>query len=417
MGGLACSIHDADSAAAIRLRIAECQIYLPDSEIRRLATYADGRHSFAFISIQSMVTYARFLQEIRALDGSPRPWYTDGSELPCVEFRFPSQTPILPTHAIGNSEGFYKIQNCLVLGYVNPSPDIPTDNLSDRNLRWWELAALTPANRLFGVRILSERPPMTSTAGVGHIERYLYRDTDGHVLEYRDQAVGPAAWAASPCASAHPPCRRALATPTAAARSVNILIRSIRRPSGRSSGVRPAAPGRRLRPFPGWRLDDLVADALMSPLGMVVLHVLLDHILQVPLAEDQHPIGHFGAGGQHEALREAVRPRTSRRDLDHLDARVGERVNLAEQITQRADALIEVVQATAEVLGESPEFTRIVNSLAGDRDVKLLLVAAGRPLVIVAGNRNSWAGLPLSISPVDESLKVPPKLSSYETDV
>jgi hypothetical protein len=46
------------------------------------------------------------------------------------------------------------------------------------------------------------------------------------------------------------------------------------------------------------------------------------HLAQVPLSEDQHPIGQFGADRQHEAFGEAVRPRTPRRDLDHLDARV-----------------------------------------------------------------------------------------------
>ena len=43
---------------------------------------------------------------------------------------------------------------------------------------------------------------------------------------------------------------------------------------------------------------------------------------QVLLAEDQHPVGDLGADGQHEAFGEAVRARTPRRDLDHLDARV-----------------------------------------------------------------------------------------------
>jgi hypothetical protein len=42
----------------------------------------------------------------------------------------------------------------------------------------------------------------------------------------------------------------------------------------------------------------------------------------VSLPEDQHPVGDLGADGQHEAFGEAVRPRTARRDLDHLDTRV-----------------------------------------------------------------------------------------------
>ncbi len=45
-------------------------------------------------------------------------------------------------------------------------------------------------------------------------------------------------------------------------------------------------------------------------------------LTQVPLTEDQHPVGDLGSDGQDEAFGEAVRPRTPRRDLDHLDARV-----------------------------------------------------------------------------------------------
>ena len=42
------------------------------------------------------------------------------------------------------------------------------------------------------------------------------------------------------------------------------------------------------------------------------------------LAEDQHPVGDLSPHRQHEAFGEAVRPRASRRDLDHLDARIGQ---------------------------------------------------------------------------------------------
>jgi hypothetical protein len=46
------------------------------------------------------------------------------------------------------------------------------------------------------------------------------------------------------------------------------------------------------------------------------------HHAQVPFTEDQHPISDLGPHRQHEAFGEAVRPRTPRRDLDHLDARI-----------------------------------------------------------------------------------------------
>ena len=44
----------------------------------------------------------------------------------------------------------------------------------------------------------------------------------------------------------------------------------------------------------------------------------------MPLAEDQHAVGEFGLNGQHEAFGEAVRPRATRLDLDHLDPRIRE---------------------------------------------------------------------------------------------
>jgi hypothetical protein len=62
----------------------------------------------------------------------------------------------------------------------------------------------------------------------------------------------------------------------------------------------------------------------MRSLQVVVRGVLGQYPAEVPLAEDQHAVGEFGADGQHEAFGEAVRPWTSWRDLDHLDTRVRE---------------------------------------------------------------------------------------------
>jgi len=76
----------------------------------------------------------------------------------------------------------------------------------------------------------------------------------------------------------------------------------------------------------------------------------------VSLAEDQHPIGHLGADGQHESLGEAVRPRAARRDLDHFDARLGqhgaERCRelsrpIANQESEPGDMVTEVHQQVA----------------------------------------------------------------------
>jgi hypothetical protein len=72
----------------------------------------------------------------------------------------------------------------------------------------------------------------------------------------------------------------------------------------------------------------------MRPPRVVVRGVHGKHPAQVPLTEDQHPIGDLGPDGQHEALGETVRPRTPRRDLHHRDARVRHhRVELRRELT------------------------------------------------------------------------------------
>ena len=62
----------------------------------------------------------------------------------------------------------------------------------------------------------------------------------------------------------------------------------------------------------------------MRPPGVVVVGVHGKHLVQVPLAEDQHPVGDLDADGQHDAFGEAVHPGAPRRDLDHLDLCIGQ---------------------------------------------------------------------------------------------
>lgn len=57
---------------------------------------------------------------------------------------------------------------------------------------WWELVAIGRDGRPWGLRMLSDRAPMTSNDGVGEIERYIYRDAEGNACEYRDTATGRA---------------------------------------------------------------------------------------------------------------------------------------------------------------------------------------------------------------------------------
>ena len=85
----------------------------------------------------------------------------------------------------------------------------------------------------------------------------------------------------------------------------------------------------------------------MWTVSVVVSHVLGEHGRQVPLADDQHPVGAFAADGAHPALGERVRPGRLRRGLDHVDAGGGEhgvedrgefRVPVAEQEPQPGSA-------------------------------------------------------------------------------
>jgi hypothetical protein len=47
-------------------------------------------------------------------------------------------------------------------------------------------------------------------------------------------------------------------------------------------------------------------------------------VTQVPVAEDEHPVGELGAGGEHEPFCTGIRTGTPRWDLDGSEASVGE---------------------------------------------------------------------------------------------
>ena len=58
-------------------------------------------------------------------------------------------------------------------------------------------------------------------------------------------------------------------------------------------------------------------------LAVVVPGVLGQDVPKVALAEDRHPVGELGTGGEHEPLRVGVRARAAGRDLQGGDAGVG----------------------------------------------------------------------------------------------
>ena len=98
----------------------------------------------------------------------------------------------------------------------------------------------------------------------------------------------------------------------------------------------------------------------MRPLPVVMHRIPDEHTAQVSLAEDQHPVGDLGADRQHEAFGEAVRARTPRRDLDHLDARIGH-----DRVERCRELLGTVADEEPEPGGMVPEVHEEVSGLPG----------------------------------------------------
>ena len=88
----------------------------------------------------------------------------------------------------------------------------------------------------------------------------------------------------------------------------------------------------------------------MWPLGVVVRGVLGQHPAEVPLSEDQHPVGQLGADCQHEAFGEAVRPRAPGRDLDHFDTRI--RQHRVKRVRELAGAVADEESEPRDVFAE-----------------------------------------------------------------
>jgi len=78
----------------------------------------------------------------------------------------------------------------------------PVERVAGRRYQWWEMILekagpeavnVEPGPRVFGIRVLSERVPMTGPGGVGDVVRYIYRPPDGGPLEYVNALTGRAA--------------------------------------------------------------------------------------------------------------------------------------------------------------------------------------------------------------------------------
>jgi hypothetical protein len=62
----------------------------------------------------------------------------------------------------------------------------------------------------------------------------------------------------------------------------------------------------------------------MGSPSVVVPDILGQDQPQMPLAEDQHPVGDLGPGGEHEPFRISIRARAPERDLHRFDTCSGQ---------------------------------------------------------------------------------------------
>ena len=85
----------------------------------------------------------------------------------------------------------------------------------------------------------------------------------------------------------------------------------------------------------------------------------------MPLAEDQHQVGQLGPHRQHEAFGEAVRLRTTRWDLDHLDTRTGE--HRVERVRELSGAVADEEPEPRDVFAELHD--QVAGLLCGPRPV------------------------------------------------
>jgi hypothetical protein len=79
-----------------------------------------------------------------------------------------------------------------------------------------------------------------------------------------------------------------------------------------------------------WRLK---SQRSVWPPSVVAGAVLGEDPPEVSLAEDQHAVGEFGSGGQHESFGEAARSRTARRDLQGVDFNEAVAMSVEEEIS------------------------------------------------------------------------------------
>lgn len=68
--------------------------------------------------------------------------------------------------------------------------------------------------------------------------------------------------------------------------------------------------------------------------------------------------------------------------------------NLSENLNTRAFEVIDIIDYMAQTSGESPELIKGINTLAANRDIKLIIVRIDHPPVVIASNKAALIGLP-----------------------
>ena len=79
--------------------------------------------------------------------------------------------------------------------------------------------------------------------------------------------------------------------------------------------------------------------------------------------------------------------------------------NLSDSLKSRASEVIDIIDYMVQASGESPELTKGINTLAANRDIRLIIIKIDDPPVVIASNKAALIGLPIDdlFSNLDES--------------
>ncbi len=138
-------------------------------------------------------------------------------------------------------------------------------------------------------------------------------------------------------------------------------------------------------------LDQPIAQTMMGPLAVVVLHVLRDRSPQMPLAEDHQAIQALGLDREHESLRVGVQIRTSRRQPHRGDANTLEnrspRARVDTRYRRETAGSIPILPLSCRVPRRPFLCSRDVGQGRGRAAVKLLASLAAESYVFNVPNR------------------------------